>query len=259
MKSSPIVTEIKDRVGHIILNRPEKRNALNPGMIEGLKACLTQFIQEDSVRIILIRSEGKVFCSGADLQHLEQMRDNSYAENLEDSNSLRGLFEMIYRCPKPVVAAVQGHALAGGCGLVNVCDFAFAVPEAKLGFTEVSIGFVPAIIAYFVIEKIGAGRARELFLSGRLITGEEALRIGMLAGVVEASLLKEHTEAFCIQMARSNSAQALAQTKELLADLKGLGFMESLELAAIVNAKARSTRDCQEGIAAFLMKEKKEW
>ncbi len=259
MKISPIITEIRDRVGHVVLSRPEKRNALNPEMVEELKNSLSKMIENEEIRVILIRSEGNVFCSGADLQHLEQMRDNSYAENLEDSKSLKGLFELIYRYPKPVVAAVQGHALAGGCGLVNVCDFAFSVPEAKFGFTEVSIGFVPAIVAYFVIEKIGAGKARELLLSGRLIAAEEALRIGMLAGVVEASRLLGHAEAFCIQLATSNSAQAIAQTKKLLAEFKGLDLTASLEQAAVVNAKARETRDCKEGIAAFLKKEKKEW
>ncbi|WP_114749550.1 enoyl-CoA hydratase/isomerase family protein [Pleomorphovibrio marinus] len=259
MKTSPIVTEIDNRVGHLVLNRPDKRNALNPEMIERMKHALKGFVDNENVRVILIRSEGKVFCSGADLMHLQKLKDYSYEENLEDSLALKALFDTIHRSSKVIVAAVQGHALAGGCGLVNVCDFAFSVPEAKFGFTEVSIGFVPAIVAPYVNEKIGHGKARQLLLSGRIIEAKEALEIGMLSGIVQANSLQEHAQSFCVQLAKTNSPQALAQTKELLADLVGLGLYESLEKAAQVNARARNTVDCQQGIAAFLKKEKKEW
>jgi len=248
-----------ERIAYLTLNRPDKRNALNADLVTALKEALHQANHQPDVKAIVLRANGKAFCAGADLETLQQLQHNTFAENLADSGQLAQLFERIYTLPKPVIAQIQGHALAGGCGLAAVCDFSFAVPSAKFGYTEVKIGFVPAIVSAFLVRKIGEGRARQLLLSGELIAAETAAAYGLINYVVEEADLESRVEAFAGQLCTGTSGQSIAATKNLLAQLPGLTLPQSLQLATQVNAQARSTDDCRRGIAAFLAKEELKW
>lgn len=255
----PINTFTKERIGFIELNRPEKRNALNAEMVESLKSALISFNEDKDVKVIVIKAAGKVFCSGADLAYLQSLQSNTYEENLADSRSLKDLFYLIYTLPKVVIAQIQGHALAGGCGLATVCDFSFTVPEAKFGYTEVKIGFVPAIVKVFLIRKIGEGKARQLLLDGDLIDAGEAKNMGIVNWVVSQDELEEKVFSYAQKLIKNNSGESLALTKEMIARVQEKRLEEGLEYATSMNAKARSTTDCQRGIAAFLNKESISW
>ncbi|EIM74567.1 methylglutaconyl-CoA hydratase [Nitritalea halalkaliphila LW7] len=259
MKDAIVQVEIRDRIGFITLNRPEKRNALNAEMVQAIDQALTLCEEEAEAKVIVLRAAGKAFCSGADLASLQQMQTNTYEENLADSALLKALFERIYTYPKVIIAAVQGHALAGGCGLAAVCDFSFAVPEALFGYTEVRIGFVPAIVMVFLVKKIGEGAARKLLLGAELIDAHAAQAVGMIGEVVPAEELMERVESFAQLLISQNSGTAMALTKKMLAEVQHLPIGEALQHAAEVNAHARGTEDCKKGIAAFLAKEKPLW
>ncbi len=153
---------VADRIGYITLNRPDKRNALSFDLVKELKEAFARAEDDAAVKVIVLRANGEAFCAGADLAYLQNLQKFSHVENLADSNHLKELFLQIYILKKVVIAQVQGHALAGGCGLATVCDFSFSVPEAKFGYTEVKIGFIPAIVMVFLIRKIGEGKARHL-------------------------------------------------------------------------------------------------
>ncbi len=247
-----------NRIGYITLNRPEKRNALNYQVVAELKEAFALANNDSDAKVIILKAEGDAFCAGADLAYLEELQQNSYDENLADSNHLKELFLQIYTLPKVVIAAIQGHAIAGGSGLASVCDYAFSVPQAKFGYTEVRIGFIPAIVMVFLIRKIGEQKAKDLLLSGRLITAQEAAEFGVITKVIEADLQKE-VEAFAQELITKNSAQSMALTKQMIADVQNLSLEEGLNLAARQNAKARATDDCKKGISAFLKKETIKW
>jgi methylglutaconyl-CoA hydratase len=254
-----VTSEIKDRIGYITLNRPEKRNAISKEIIAGLMEALWHMEQNDEAKILVIRAEGKAFCAGADLAYLQDLQKFTYQENLEDSEYLKKLFYKIYTMPKPVIAQIQGHALAGGCGLATVCDFSVAVPEAKFGYTEVKIGFIPAIVMVFLIRKIGEGKAKELLMSGNIISAEKAKAMGLINEVVPAEELESHVYALAQHLANTNSGASMAMTKKMIADVQGMGLEDALNHAAACNAKARANEDCKRGIAAFLQKEAISW
>ena len=256
---SAVLTEITDRIGIITLNRPEKRNALSPELIAGLHQAFEEMNANEKVKIIVLRSTGKAFCAGADLAYLQQLQDFSYEENLEDSRRLMALFNLIYCLPKVVIAEVQGHALAGGCGLATVCDFAFAVPDVLFGYTEVRIGFVPALVSVFLQEQIGAAKTQELLLSGEFITASKAAELGLITGVEPSEFLEKYVMEFATKLISQNSAYAMGKTKSLLRKLNQESRNKSLELAAETNAKARAHADCKKGIAAFLNKTTPDW
>jgi methylglutaconyl-CoA hydratase len=255
----PIITLIKDRIGYIILNRPEKRNALNSQMIAFLDAALNGFEREEAVKVIVIKAEGKVFCSGADLAALHAMQSNTFEENLMDSRGLKDLFNKIYTFPKVIIAQIQGHALAGGCGLASICDFSFAAAEAKFGYTEVKIGFIPAIVMVFLLRKIGEGKAKQLLLEGDLISASYAQSMGLINRVVEAEELEEKVYGFAQKLIEQNSGEAMSLTKEMIGRVQERTLEEALEYAASMNAKARGTEDCKKGVASFLNKEQIKW
>lgn len=256
---SLVTYNVKDRVAFVTLNRAEKRNALNPELISELKVALDRAALDTSAKVIVLKANGEAFCAGADLAYLQQLQKFSYQENLADSQHLMELFLKIYTLPKVVVAQVQGHALAGGCGLASVCDFVFAVPEAKFGYTEVKIGFVPALVAVFLIRKLGEQRARQLLLTGELIKAEEAFARGLVTRVVPAELLNDHVVTFCTNLIESNSEQSMQLTKSLIAKVQDMSIEDALNYAASVNANARATEDCKRGIAAFLSKQDLKW
>ena len=243
----------------LTLNRPEKRNALSPDLIQMLRDAIEQGMNASNIRAIIIKSNGDTFCAGADLGYLQTIRNNSFAENLEDSLGLKKLFDAILKGPKPVIAAVQGAALAGGCGLANACDICFASPESQFGYTESKIGFIPALVSIFLQRKIQGSIARELLITGRIFHAEEAKSIGMVHHLVPAEDLDAHVLKFAEHLARTTSGQSIALTKELLWNSSGMGLNEGMLLAAEMNARARAGEDCIKGIDAFLNKEKITW
>lgn len=242
----------------IVLSRGEKRNALSPQVVTELHEAFNEHIASD-VRVIVLQAEGPAFCAGADLEYLRALQQYGYEQNVADSGSLRDLLYQIYTCPKPVIAQVQGPAIAGGCGLITVCDFVFAVPEAHFGYTEVRIGFIPAIVMSFLIRRVGEGHARRLLLSGELIPAQDAFAMGLISHVVPADVLRQEVDAFAVKLAKSNSAEAMSVTKRMLADVQGMGLEDALSHGVEMNARARATADCRRGIDAFLRKEKLEW
>jgi methylglutaconyl-CoA hydratase len=250
---------VKERIGRITLNRPEKRNALSPEMVEGLKRAFDQAAKDDQVKAIILNAQGEAFCAGADLAYLQQLQNFSVEENLADSIQLKELFLSVYTHPKVVIAQVQGHALAGGCGLASICDWVFAVPEAKFGYTEVRIGFIPALVSVFLLRKVGEGTARELLLGGELISAERAQAIGLINRIVSADKLESEVIDFTSRLIASNSSESMKLTKKLMAEVPGMTMMQALQHAAESNAHARGTDDCKRGIEAFLNREKIIW
>lgn len=254
-----IRTEVLHRVGYIILNRPEKRNALSSELVAELKWAFEQMDADPQVKVIVLKAEGKVFCAGADLAYIQTLQRNTFEENLDDSHHLKSLFHQIYQLSKIVIAQVQGHAIAGGCGLASVCDLIFAVPEAKFGYTEVKIGFIPAIVMVFLLRKIGEGRAKELLLSGNLIEATTAREYGLVNFIVEPDQLDQEVRQYAERMCNENSGQSLMMTKQLIAHVQDLSLERALDTAADANAHARATEDCKRGIASFLNKESLTW
>ena len=250
---------VQDRIGYITLNRPEKRNALSFELVAALKDAFDKAENDSTVKVIVLRANGEAFCAGADLGYLQQLQKFSYEENLADSNHLKELFQKIYTLKKVVIAQVQGHALAGGCGLATVCDFAFAVPEAKFGYPEVKIGFIPAIVMIFLLRKIGEAKARQLLLSGDLVTAEDARAIGLVNTVVSKETLAQEVYTFAQRLITTNSATSMEYTKQMIAAVQSLSLDDALTFASTMNAKARASEDCIKGIQAFLNKEKISW
>ncbi len=250
---------VTNRIATITLNRPDKRNALNYEMVGELKQAFNKAEKDDSVKIVIVKAEGKVFSAGADLEYLKKLQQNSYEENLADSAHLMELFKLIYLNKKVVIAQVEGAAIAGGCGLATVCDFVFAVSDAKFGYTEVRIGFIPAIVSVFLVRKIGEGRAKELFLSGKLIDATEAKNFGMVNVICDANKIEQEVNSFALKVCEETSAQSLTMTKHLIAKVQDLPLDEALNYASEQNAKARSADDCKKGISAFIAKEKLIW
>jgi methylglutaconyl-CoA hydratase len=251
--------ETQGNLAYITLNRPEKRNAFSFALVKELKEAFSQAETDTQVKVVILQAEGAVFCAGADLEYLQKLQTLSYEENLEDSMFLKELYAQMYHFPKIIIASVQGHALAGGCGLITVCDFVFAVPEAKFGYTEVKIGFVPAIVMGFLLRKVGETKAKSLLISGNLIAAKEALEIGLINEVVSHQALTTTVELFAKSLCENNSAEAMSMTKKLIAQIQDMPLSVALDVAATTNASARGTTDCKRGIAAFLNKEKIVW
>lgn len=250
---------ITDRIAFITLNRPEKRNALSYELVEELKQAFDIAAQNDLVKVIVLRATGDAFCAGADLGYLQKLQQFTYEENVADSNHLKELFLKIYTLSKIVIAQIQGHALAGGCGLAAVCDFSVAVQGSKFGYTEVKIGFIPAIVMVFLLRRIGEGRSKQLLLSGELISAEEAQQVGLINYISSAEMLEEEVLRLATRLITTNSSQSMASTKQMIAAVQTMPLEQALEYASTMNAKARASEDCQRGIAAFLNKEKIIW
>ncbi|HSZ71057.1 MAG TPA: enoyl-CoA hydratase-related protein [Cytophagaceae bacterium] len=255
-----IKTEIKDRLAYISINRPEKRNALNDKVVLELIQAFKAAEENSEVKIIVLTGQGNTFCAGADLEYLKQLQNNSYEDNLKDSRQLMELYKIIYQLSKIVIAQVNGHAIAGGCGLVTVCDFAFSIPDANFGYTETRIGFIPAIVMSFLVRKIGEARAKELLLTGNVIHSQQALTYGLIHQIVDdENALEKTVYDFAQEICTHNSAQSIAMTKKLMADIQNMTLSESLKYAAEMNAQARSSEDCKRGIDAFLNKTTIKW
>ncbi len=251
--------QIQNRLCYITLNRPEKKNAFNPALIEEIHQHLLSVKTNDAVKVIILKAEGDVFSAGADLEYLKQLQSNSYEENVADSQLLRALFEEIYTFPKIIIAQVEGNAIAGGCGLATICDFVFGTPNALFGYTEVKIGFIPALVSVFLTYKINQANLKNLLYTGDLIAAEEALKIGLINKVFDKETIAAETEKFALKLCTSSSSQSLMATKKLINKVPDLDLKAALDLAVEENAGARSSADCHRGIAAFLNKEKISW
>jgi len=250
---------ILNRIAYIELNRPEKRNALNPELVISLIDSFAKANQDQDVKVIVLKAKGDVFSAGADLGYLQQLQSNTYEENVADSSALKDLFYTIYTSPKAVIAQVEGHAIAGGCGLASVCDIVFSVPEAKFGYTEVKIGFIPALVACFLVRKTGEARTKELLLSGELIDASTASTYGLINFICDKDSIREDVKTYAEKLVSGTSAQSVSLTKQLLNLAQNMTLEESLDEAVNFNANARATADCKRGIAAFLSKEKITW
>lgn len=259
MEFEYIKLEKKDNLGYIILNRADKRNALNFKFVKELQQALDAFAQDMEVKVIILKAEGKVFSAGADLAYLQQLQSFTFEENLVDSTHLAALFEKIYKHDKIIIAQIEGHAIAGGAGLASVCDFSFAVPEAKLGFTEVKIGFIPAIVSIFVLRKLGETKAKDLLLSGRLVKAEEAVEMGLITKTVAKDEIEKQVYDFARELCVNNSIISMNLTKKMIADIQSMKVVDSLQFAAKMNAHARNSIDCKHGIQSFLNKQEIKW
>jgi methylglutaconyl-CoA hydratase len=257
--SNLVQYEVKDRVGYITLNRPEKRNALSYEMVSEIKLAFMNAEADKDCKVIVIKGSGEAFCAGADLAYLQQLQTNTFDENLADSRHLMELFQFIYHSNKVVISQINGPALAGGCGLASVCDFSFATPESTFGYTEVKIGFVPAIVMVFLVRKVAEKNAREMLLTGDVFKADKALQYGLINYIVEPEELEDTVFKFAQKLCKQTSSQSLGLVKEMLANVQSMDVNKALEYAAQTNAKARATDDCKRGIAAFLNKEKLSW
>ncbi len=254
-----ILYEVKNRIAYITLNRPEKRNALNDEMVNQLFSALKNAENDKKVKVIILKAVGEAFCAGADLAYLKKLNNFTYQENLTDSLQLKNMFRQIYTMPKVVIAQVEGHAIAGGAGLATVCDIVFSVPDAKFGFTEVKIGFVPAIVSIFAIRKFGESKTKELLLTGNLFNADEAKDIALVNFISDKKNIEKDVHKFAESLVQKTSANSLALTKNLINQIQNKNLDEALNFAAELNAKARDSEDCKKGISAFLNKEKIIW
>lgn len=254
-----ITYKTQDRIAFITLNRPEKRNALNAQLVDELKQAVKQAEDDTEAKVVVLKGEGKAFCAGADLEYLQSLQTNSYEENLMDSENLAELFKMIYSSTKVFIAQVEGHAIAGGAGLATVCDFIFSVPEVKYGYTEVAIGFVPAIVSVFLIRKIGETKAKELLLTGKIISASQAKEMNIFNEVFKVSEIKKAVLSFAEALINNTSQESLKLTKQLINKVQDTDYDSALKFAAKMNAESRATDDCKKGISAFLNKEKIKW
>jgi methylglutaconyl-CoA hydratase len=209
-------------------------------------------------RVVVFAGAGEAFCAGLDLSALQGMNDKSAAEHTADATRVARLFRTLYELAKPTIAVVHGAAVAGGTGLATMCDFTLAVPGAKFGYTEVRIGFVPAVVSAFLVLQIGEKQARDLLLTGRLFTSEEALRLGLVNEVVEVERLDARMLEL-VGVLKANSPEALAATKRLLRAQNKVWLDAAIAEALAANAEARGTHDFHEGVAAFLEKRKPVW
>jgi methylglutaconyl-CoA hydratase len=274
MPFSTLGLEIEADLATLILNRPDKRNALSPAMIEELLVALEE-VENSRTRVVILTGAGKAFCAGMDLEALKALAEESAHSLLEstgpqdalahsseahiaDSRRTANMFRRIYSFPKPVIAAVNGPAIAGGCGIATLCDYTLAVPGAKFGYTETRIGFMPALVSVFLVRQIGEKRARDLLLSGRLIDAEEARQIGLVNEVVPWEKLMGRARELATSLLEV-SPTSLRHTKRLLADFNQKELDRELETAIHENARIRSTADFREGLSAFLEKRKPNW
>jgi methylglutaconyl-CoA hydratase len=244
-------------IATLTLNRPDKRNAISYELIDDLLRALEE-VKQSPARILILTGAGKAFSSGLDLENLKALIGRTPEQNLQDSRTIVSLLRTLYEFPKPTIAAVNGAAIAGGTGLALLCDFTLAVPEAKFGYTEVRIGFVPAIVSTFLLRQVGEKIARDLLLTGRIFDAEEALRIGLLKEIVPPGKLMDRAHELAAQLMES-SPLSLAYTKRLLTDQARAELDSQIEAAIRENAGIRATADFREGITAFLEKRKPKW
>jgi methylglutaconyl-CoA hydratase len=244
-------------VATITLNRPDKRNALSLQLLADLLSAFDEVENSDSL-VVILTGAGKAFCAGMDLDELKGLSGKSHEQNVDDSRRMAEAFRRLYEFPKPTIAAVNGAAIAGGTGLATMCDFTLAVPEAKFGYTEVRIGFVPAIVSSILVWQVGHKIARDLLLTGRLFDAAEGHRLGLVNEVVEAPQLMTSARELAAQLIE-NSPASLKLTKRLINSYIAPELDQQIETAVTENAAIRQTADFREGVSSFLEKRKPRW
>lgn len=254
---STLLLEFSGELAQITLNRPDKRNAITTQMIAELQTAL-DVIEKSHSRVVILTGAGKAFCAGVDLDLLATIAQQSPAENQEDSRRIAKMFRRIWSFPRPMIAAVNGPAYAGGCGIATLCDFTLATPESKFGYTEVKIGFLPAIVSVFLTRQIGEKRSRDLLLTGRTILAAEAKEFGLVSEVVPAERLMERAHELADMLIAASPA-SISRAKRLLVSSEQAGVDHDLERAILENARIRCTPDFREGVASFLEKRKPIW
>jgi methylglutaconyl-CoA hydratase len=257
MTYSTIQLAYEGRIALLTLNRPDKRNAISFELIDDLLRALDEVAKSDAI-VLILTGAGKAFCSGMDLENLKQLLGHSPEQNLKDSETMARLFRTLYEFPKVTIAAVNGAAVAGGTGLALLCDLTLAAPEARFGYTEVRIGFVPAIVSTFLLRQVGEKHARDLLLTGRLFAADEALRLGLINEIVATNNLMTRARELAASLLE-NSAASLRATKQLLADHGKAELDVQIATAVRENAAIRQTADFREGISSFLEKRKPVW
>jgi methylglutaconyl-CoA hydratase len=257
MAYSTLTLEQQGGIATITLNRPEKRNAISSQMIDDLVAAFAEAEASPS-RVVILAGSGKAFCAGMDLDGLRALASQSHEQDLEDSRRMAGLFHRIYSFPKPTIAAVNGAAIAGGCGIATLADFTLAVADAKFGYSEVRIGFIPALVSVFLRRQIGEKYARDLLLSGRIIDAAEAFRLGLVGEIVPAERLAARARELAGTLLAA-SPLSIARTKRLLLESEAGALHTDLERAIDANADIRATADFREGLASFLEKRDPKW
>ena len=254
---STLLLETQDKIATITLNRPEKRNAISTQMISELQSALDA-IETSKARVVILTGSGKAFCAGMDLEMLAAIAKQSAAENQEDSRRIAKLFRRIWSFPRPMIAAVNGAAYAGGCGIATLCDFTLASTESKFGYTEVKIGFLPAIVSVFLTRQVGQKRSRDLLLTGRIVAAVEAKEFGLVNEIVPHERLLERAHELANELIAA-SPSSLTRAKHLLISSEAPGIDHDLDRAILENARIRCTQDFKEGVASFLEKRKPVW
>jgi len=254
-EAAPLLVHREGAVTRLVLNRPEKRNALSAELVAALKQALRAADADAEVRVVAVEGAGADFCSGADLSALRRIAGASAMENLEDVDALAELFGLPRRMGKPVVALVRGRALAGGCGLATACDLVVAAESAQFGYPEVRIGFVPAMVMAILRRNVSEKRAFELIVRGAPVSAAEAERIGLVNHVYGDVPFEAEAAALLAELAE-RSASAVRLSKRLLYNSDGMTFDAALRAGADVNVVARMTEDLQAGVARFLERER---
>lgn len=257
LSNSPVLIEDQDGLRKITLNRPGRRNAMTAEMQMELIAALENAAAM-GCRALVLAGAGEAFCSGLDLSVLQEMRNRTAAENRADAERVARLFLALYELPIPSVAAVHGAAIGGGAGLATICDFTLATPEAKFGYTEVRIGFVPAIVSAFLVLQIGDKRSRDLLLTGRIFDAAEAERMGLVNEIVPGNELMPRVQSLAAKLIE-NSPESLRAVKRLMAVQNRTWLDAAIAEALETSALSRETADFHEGITAFLEKRKPVW
>src|SRR4030095_2180269 len=250
-----ILYKVDNGIAEIVLNRPEKMNSLDEEIIAGITGLMKDFAENDEVRVITITGAEGNFCSGLYLDYLQKISEYDILQNKEDSRKFKNMLLSIYNSPRPVIARVSGYCLAGGCGIASACDFIIADQTAKFGYTEVKIGFIPAIVMLFLLKKVSETHAKDLLLTARFIGAEEAYKIGLISQYVPSAEIDSAVSGLC-ETLKKNSPSSVKLTKEMFSNISSMSFEDALDYACDLNAITRMTPDCKEGVAKFLNKNK---
>jgi methylglutaconyl-CoA hydratase len=237
----------------LILNRPEKRNSLDEEIIFEITSAMNQFSSDKETKSIIITGAGGNFCSGLNIEYLHKISGYEILQNKQDSENFKNMLLSIYNCKKPTIAMVNGYALASGCGIASACDIIVASDKSQFGYTEVKIGYIPAVVMIFLLKRVTETHAKDLLLLSKFITGMEAYNIGFVNYVIEEYMLESYTDKLCECMNQLPSSSVML-TKEMFRNVASMSFESALEYAVDMNALTRMTEECKNGIKRFLTK-----
>lgn len=253
MNYKTIIITGTERTKKLVLNRPDKRNSLDEEMVYEITDAMNDFSADKVTKSVIITGAGGNFCTGMNLGYLHKISEFDILQNKKDSESLKNMLLSIYNCKKPTIAMVNGYALAGGCGVASACDIIIASDKAQFGYTEVKIGFIPAIVMVFLLKRVTETHAKDLLLTSKFITGTEAHNIGFVNYVVEEYMLESYTEKMCECLNQLPSSSVML-TKEMFKNVASMSFESALDYAVDMNALTRMTEECKNGIKSFLTK-----